>query len=94
MKFKTKRKSNQIFNSAEAIITINGVLESHNALNIEVAILWTNMKTANTKTICKYCLDQSIILSGVFNNFNKVSHRKNHIILIIIHISNEEIRAV
>ena len=92
--FKTNNKSSHIFTMADMMRNHNGVFESHNALNVDVTISYTNNNVVPKKITCRYCFAHSKIVSGVCNRLNKGPHKKYQIALTIKPTTQAEINAV
>ena len=90
----TNNKSKHILTTADMIKNCNGVLESHRALNVDVAISYTNSNVVHRNITCKYSLDHAKISDGVCNKFNIGQQKQNQIILVINHNIHADINAV
>jgi hypothetical protein len=90
----TNSKSRHIFTTADMIRNCSGVLESHNALNVDVAISYTNNNVVHRNITCKYSLDHAKISDGVCSRFSIGQQRQNQMILVINHKIHADISAV
>lgn len=83
-----------MFTTADMIKNCSGVLESHRALNVDVAISYTNNNVVQRNMTCKYSLDQENISDGVCSRFSIGQQKQNQMILVINHKIHADISAV